>query len=59
MKRAEQNRKAQQAFRKRREEHIKKLEYDAAALEEVTKARDEALDRWQYLRLVRVRYDQV
>lgn len=52
--RAEQNRRAQQAFRRRREEHIKKLESDAALLvptrerleETEYKVRDIALVRW-------------
>ncbi|ORY32562.1 hypothetical protein BCR39DRAFT_522856 [Naematelia encephala] len=49
--RSEQNRRAQQAFRRRREEHIKKLESDSAAYE-ATKARlDEANIRLRDLAL--------
>jgi len=43
-KRAEQNRKAQQAFRRRREEHMRDLERDAAALAP-TKKRLEEVER--------------
>ncbi|KAK4687229.1 trimethyllysine dioxygenase, partial [Tremellales sp. Uapishka_1] len=41
-KRAEQNRRAQQAFRKKREEHIKKLEQDAIILENMKRRAEEA-----------------
>lgn len=51
--RAEQNRRAQQAFRRRREEHIKKLEADSLALEPTRKRLDDVEDLLRDANLVR------
>jgi uncharacterized protein (DUF1015 family) len=51
-KRAEQNRKAQQAFRKRREEKIKELESKAKEMERLYKAIDDGHRRVSEVEIV-------
>jgi len=49
-KRAEQNRKAQRAFRERRDQHVKSLESRSALLDAALASADEANRRWEECR---------
>jgi len=51
-KRAEQNRKAQRAFRERRELHMKELEARSQLLEAALSSADEANRRWEECRAI-------
>jgi hypothetical protein len=56
MSRAEQNRRAQQAFRRRREERMKDLESAAAALEPTQRRLQDAEAKLREVALVRLSY---
>ncbi|KAF7315379.1 Proteophosphoglycan ppg4 [Mycena indigotica] len=51
-KRAEQNRKAQRAFRERRDQHVKQLESRSALLDAALASADEANRRWEECRVL-------
>ncbi|KAJ7072388.1 hypothetical protein C8F01DRAFT_1103831 [Mycena amicta] len=51
-KRAEQNRKAQRAFRERRDQHVKQLESRSALLDAALQSADEANRRWEECRVL-------
>ncbi|KAF7321329.1 Proteophosphoglycan ppg4 [Mycena kentingensis (nom. inval.)] len=51
-KRAEQNRKAQRAFRERRDQHVKQLESRSALLDAALASADEANRRWEECRIL-------
>ena len=51
-KRAEQNRKAQRAFRERREQHVKLLQSRSELLETALQSADEANRRWEECRVL-------
>ncbi|KAI8972247.1 hypothetical protein BD414DRAFT_382261, partial [Trametes punicea] len=51
-KRAEQNRKAQRAFRERREQHVKTLESRSQLLDAALASADEANRRWEECRTI-------